>query len=260
MAMKSTYHPRRLRREIIFLLALCLGVALLSSGCSLRYDFTECETTGDCARIENPANGELYQCVQNECVPRVVETLDARDESEDTETSDTEKSSACTTTRQCLDDFGDSYYCTPAGECMDSAHALCEPIYYANNERGEVILLGSIIPTQGAAYAGIGTTIRNAVRMAVIEYASNALTLPSGATVAHLHCEGGSPAIARASAEHTRALGVPIVVGRLTSTSFIDVVRHVSALKDDQDVLNNPMGTIALGATATSIANLSAIG
>lgn len=261
MAMKSAPQPRQLRREILLLVAFLLGGTLLSgSGCTLRYDFSECDTNRDCARIENPATGELYQCVQNECVPRHVDTLDARDESDDTNGADSEESNACTSTRQCLDAFGDAYYCTPDGECLDSAHQFCEPIYYANNERGEIALLGSIIPTQGAAYSGVGTTIRNAVRMAVIEYASNALTLPNGATVAHLHCEGGSPEIARASAEHMRALGVPFIVGPLTSTSFIDVVRHVSAQMDDQGVAPNPMSTVALGATATAIANLDAIG
>lgn len=250
-------------------MAILVGWSVFSAmGCSLRYDFSECETTGDCARIENPETDRLYQCVQNECVPRAASVPDARSDAEDAieadaqdADTDNDDSLACTTTQYCLDEFGDSFYCTPAGECMDTASELCDPIYYPNSDRGEVVLLGSIIPTQGEAYAALGATIKNAVRMAVIEYTSNALTLPGGATVAHLHCEGGSPEIARASAEHLRALGTPVTIGPLTSSSFIEVIQHVAVPTEDAEgVMTPPMGAIAMGATASSIANLDAIG
>jgi hypothetical protein len=201
----------------------------LSSACSLRYDFTECESDGDCLKIEAPQSGQYYQCVQNECVLEesrqcriqtdcaanedcksgVCETIrppddagsdadvgnqDGSDDSGDASDIQDEPdalSTACTTTQACQDRFGDSFYCAPDDQCVDTSHESCDPIYFPNNDRDAIILLGSIVPTQGAAYQAIGTTLRNAVRMAVIEYASNAFDLPSGHTVAHLHCEGG---------------------------------------------------------------------
>jgi hypothetical protein len=251
-------------------LILLIAAAVALSACSLRYDFTECETNGDCARIENQAAGQLYQCVQNVCVPEANSSIedesDAGADADDARESDSRdepdaESTTCETTRQCQERFGETFYCAPFGECVDAAHAHCDPIYYPNDERGEIVLLGSIIPTQGAAYESLGRTIRNAVRMAVIEYASNALTLPGGATVAHLHCEGGSADIAREAAEHMRDIGVPIVVGPLTSSAFIEVVSDVGAVDANSDgVAENPMGAIAMGATATAIGSLDAIG
>lgn len=278
---------------------------LLSSACSLRYDFTECSSTADCARIENPAAGERYQCVANQCVavsgaptddvgntpgtdtdrpdtqdttqppsdtsspdsvepPDVQQPADATSDTADTaDTNPTPdaNSTACTTTQQCITQFGDSFYCTPRGTCADTSSPVCDPIYYPSRARGKVMLLGSIIPTQGAAYENLGATIRNAVRMAVIQYTDNALTLLNGATVAHLHCEGGSTEIARQSAEHLHALGAPVVVGPLTSTAFIDVVQNVGAANPDANgVVEDPMVAIAMGASATAISSLDSLG
>jgi hypothetical protein len=41
---------------------LALTVAFVLSGCSLRYDFTECTEQSDCSRLENPAAGDFFAC------------------------------------------------------------------------------------------------------------------------------------------------------------------------------------------------------
>lgn len=268
------------------------ALILATSACSLRYDFTECESDGDCARIEQPAAGEFYQCVDSECVltPEVqcrvdsdcgnqqecaagacqaITEPDAGDASDASDTADSADGSdasdvdelSCETTQECIDNFGESFYCAPEGKCVDTTHPHCDSVYYADSSRDDVILLGSIIPTEGAAYEGIGTTIRNGVRMALIEYSSNAFSLPGGQTVAHLQCQGGSAQRAEESAQHMKDIGVPIIVGPLTSSNYLQVVRNVSAVDDDNDgVFDDPMGAIAIGATSPAIANLDAAG
>ncbi len=280
---------------------LVVALALTAGACSLRYDFTECKTDGDCVQIEQPADGQFYQCVQNKCVldqtrecrtaaecgaaedcvsgrcqaisppgdaGDVQDVADAGDADQSQDTGDggaadaTDASaSACDSTQQCIDNFGDSYYCAPWGECVDTASPECDDIYYPDNERGDIVILGSIIPTQGVAYQGIGATVDNGVRMAVIQYAANAFTLPSGQTVAYLHCQGGSSQTAKAAARHLKDIGVPIVVGPLTSSTFLDVVRDVTEADDNGDgVYDNPMGAIAIGATSPAIGNLDSAG
>lgn len=276
-------------------LALMAGALTALGACSLRYDFTECETDSDCLQIEQPGAGQYYVCDQNQCVlddarecrtdsdcgaesncqsgvcqaieppadtggdadagnPDAADTGDVEDEPD-------APSLDCTTTQACIDRFGESYYCAPTGTCVDTTHASCDPVYYPNSDRDNIILLGSIIPTQGAAYQGLGTTVKNGVRMAVIEYASNAFTLPSGHTVAHLHCEGGSSQTGQAVAQHMKDIGVPIVVGPLTSSTYLDTVREVAATDPDNDgTFDDPMGAIAIGATSPAIGNLDSTG
>jgi hypothetical protein len=279
-------------------LVLLAGALTALGGCSLRYDFTECEVDSDCLQIEQPAEGEFYVCDQNQCVvddnrqcrtdsdcgadgncqSGVCQTIeppgdaggdaDAGDvgDVDPSDTNDVEDepdapSLDCAITQECIDRFGDSYYCAPSGTCVDTAHASCDDIYYPNSDRDNIILLGSIIPTQGAAYQGLGTTIKNGVRMAVIEYASNAFTLPSGHTVAHLHCEGGSSQTGQEVAQHMKDIGVPIVVGPLTSSTYLDTVREVAAVDADNDgTFDDPMGAIAIGATSPAIGNLESTG
>jgi hypothetical protein len=282
------------------LLLLVGAVVALSSACSLRYDFTECESDGDCLKIEAPASGEYYQCVQNECVLEenrqcrikadcasnedclsgACQTMtppedagsdadtgaDADDGGQNADVSDVEDepdapSTSCTKTEECQQRFGDSFYCAPNDECIDTAHPACDPIYFANSDRDEIILLGSIVPTRHEAYEALGTTIRNGVRMAVIEYASNAFDLPSGQTVAHLQCEGGSPQIGKTVAEHMKKIGVPFIVGPVTSSTYLEVVNDVTSIDDDNDgTFDDPIGTIAMSATSPAIGNVDSAG
>lgn len=279
------------------LAGLFLLVVSALSACSLRYDFTECETDADCLRIEHPDDGQYYQCVQSECVLeqsrecrldtqcgsgercdngacQLINPPDDAGDGGDADAGDTSDdvasdvqdepdapSTSCASTQDCIDRFGDSYYCAPFGECVDTAHAQCDELYYPDRERGDVVILGSIIPTEGVAYQSIGETIDNGVRMAVIEYASNVFTLPGGETVAYLHCQGGSAATAEEVARHMRDIGVPVVVGPLTSSTFIDVARNViEEDADDDGNFDNPMGAIAVGATAPAIGNLDSAG
>jgi hypothetical protein len=58
-----------------------------------------------------------------------------------------------------------------------------------------------------------------------------------------------------------KAIGVPITVGPLTSSTFLEVVRDVASVDADNDgTFENPMGAIAIGATSPAIGNLDSAG
>ncbi|MGM0556661.1 MAG: hypothetical protein ACQEVA_09820 [Myxococcota bacterium] len=158
-------------------------------------------------------------------------------------------------TEYCRDAFGESFYCGPSETCMDTARAGCEDLFYPSDvPKKKVMILGSIVPT-GPGFEGLGTTIVNGVRMALIEFTENAGQLLDNTTVAHLQCSPGSDGTAVELADHMRALGVTSIVGPLTSGNYLDVVRNSTG-----DSTDAPAVTIAPGATSPSIENLSAAG
>ena len=162
----------------------------------------------------------------------------------------------CETTTYCNENFSENHYCPGSGKCVDTTLDICEDLFYpAGANRDDVVVLGTIIPTQVQGYESVGPTIRNGARMAVIEYGNAAVDLPGGQAVAHLQCEGGTTENALNAAEHLRAIEVPTIVGPLTSDTYINAVSNVTG-----DVDDNPVVTISMSATSPSIEALTAAG
>ena len=272
-----------MRRLLIF---GCFIVTLLGLvSCTARYDFTECRDEGDCRSFEDPANGEFLTCnaentcqpaegvecrsdghctggatcnEANECVGGMGDAGDAGDVTEDGgETGDTtgdggDVSQACQTNSECIDRNGEGFVCAPDGVCVEVTKELCPSIEYPNDQRDNVVILGSIIPTSGP-FQNVGTTLTNAIQMAVGEYFSAARSLPSGQKIAWLQCDSkGSGDLAKQAARHLARVGAPAIVGPMLSQNYLDVVDQVTS---DAGIL-----TIAPAATSPAISNLSAAG
>jgi hypothetical protein len=206
-------------------------------------DGEACGTSGECAPVDCSTDGDSY------CESTFGDNSACNSDSECASTE-------CTATTYCIDNFGDSYYCPNSGNCVDTSHPLCEDIFYPSGANtDDVTILGTIIPTTVQGYTSVGPTIRNGARMAVIEYANSATDLINGDVVAHLQCEGGTQENALTAANHLRDIGVPVVVGPLTSSNYLQVVENVTGDPDD-----DPVVTIAMAPTSPAIGFLNSSG
>ena len=259
---------------------LTIGAFLLAalaagwSACTMRYDFTECQNDGDCRSFEEPAAGDFLRCgSDNQCVVAsgiecredahcasgrscesnrcVGGSSDAGDAGGDAGV-DADAGTSCETTKECIEQFEEGYVCAPGGKCVDATTQLCPNLKYPNEQRNDVVILGSIIPASGP-FENVGGTLTNAIQMAVGEYFDSARSLPSGQKIAWLQCDTtGDNEAALKAARHLVRVGAPAIIGPLRSGNYLDVVDQVTA---DAGVT-----TIAPAATSPAISNLEAAG
>lgn len=242
-----------------------LLAVLLLSGCSLRFDFTECKSSADCERLESP--GELLQCVSSQCVPipdaqcRTAKDCEGQgDRTEcvnlvcvapdpdndmgmdsetdlpdlpldaDTDTDadvdvDMELSRPCTANMECAD-LG-QHLCIE-GYCESLNSADCQVVEVGEElQASRTVVLGAILPKTN--YQDIGPPLEQAIRLAVKE-ANRAGGLADGTNVVLVSCDDqGLPAVARRAASFlTNTLKSPALVGPIFSESALSVFNNVA--------------------------------
>lgn len=246
-------------------ISLLLGLIALS-GCSLRYDFAECKTDGDCEALEQ--SGELLQCVSEECVPitgiecrtsddctdpvrntcsanQCVDPNPASDMGEPDMTEndmgedmtepdmpepdmpdDMDNRQACTQNVECADLEGDNL-CIE-GFCQTLESPNCAPVIVGDElEATRTIVLGSILPKTN--FVDIGPPLEQAIRLAVKEV-NRTGGLPDGTNVVLVVCDDeGQNSIARAGARFLiNDLKTPAIVGPIFSEAGLSVFNNVA--------------------------------
>jgi branched-chain amino acid transport system substrate-binding protein len=247
-------------------------VAALSllAGCSLRYDFTECETDADCERVED---GQFLQCVDNTCVEAAIEcrtdddcgtgqtcmanvcASDTPDAGPDTsmppdmsmtdagaDTGDVDASTGCSANSEC----GENELCLDS-VCTSVLSAECTRAVFPGGSLDDAVVVGSILPLS-PPYTNIGPPIEQAIELGMADFNGQG-GLPGGRRVVWVSCDDrGNTDLAQSAAQHLVDLGAPAIIGPLFSTAFIDVTTNVT--------VRNDVYTIAPTATAPSLTGL----
>jgi ABC-type branched-subunit amino acid transport system substrate-binding protein len=249
------------------------ALGLLISGCSLRYDFTECSSTADCMAFAT--EGESAACINNECIvvaecerdddcaantPRtkceaticvepttstnndvgmdVTEDVTVADMGEDTSDADMTIIPACITNPDCAE----GSLCI-ASECVVMKSQDCDQVVIGTEARSpKTIVLGAVL-SKAPPYTNIGPPLEKSIRLAVKEF-NSAGGLPDGSRIVLVTCDDvGNATLAQRGARHlVEELRSPALIGPLLSTPFIDVVTNVA----------RPSGTFMISPTASA--------
>lgn len=264
-------------RSLRWIVALCFGIL---SGCSLTFDFTECESDSDCEQLQDGP----YVCVSNAC-----ESVANEEDPEcfnDTECTEAPFTSCDSTTNTCVDpsannddsdmgpdvtmmpdaevdmeepDLDDRESCSRNSECSGETE-LCVDEFcveavsqdcsapYGDLSASNSVVLGTILPMT-APYDTIGPPLSKSIQLAVDDF--NRIGGIPGGSVIWVNCnDRGNADVARRAATHlVENLGVQGIIGPLFSTPFISVVRDVTK---DAGVF-----TISPTATADALTNLN---
>jgi len=229
----------------------------------------ECRGDDDCGPGEtcNPSN---------RCVGGMADAGDTGDGGPGD--ADSGPENRCESTQDCLDQFGENYVCAPTESCANDPETACDPEVcrkvVQTDDGGEptgpctefllpggedttfddVVLLGSIIPTTGT-FETSGEVLTNAVQLAVLEFANNAINTLDGQRIGWVQCNSeGKVESAKEAARHLISLGVPAIVGPIRSDTYKPVVADVTGEG------NAEVTTIAPAATASEIRNLNSAG
>lgn len=252
------------------LLTLIGVLALATTGCSLRYDFTECEVDSDCQRVESDG---FLQCVANECV---AASIDCRQDSDcaegqtcqsnacvganDMGTSDTGQPDTGQSDMSMMDagvdmddgtcernaDCGENELCIEA-TCTSVLSAQCQRALFPSGNYDDAVVVGSILPLS-PPYTNIGPPLEQAIELAVLDF-NRAGGLPGGRKIVWVSCDDlGNTDLSQDSAQHLVDIGAPAIIGPLFSSAFIDVNTNVT--------VRNEVFTIAPTATAPSLTGL----
>lgn len=245
------------------------ALGLLVSGCSLRYDFTECSSTADCSALVT--DGQNLACVNNQCVP----TDECRVDSDCKESPRTKCSANICVEPDVVDmgqditedvsviDMGDdaddadmtivptcalNTDCAEGDLCIDD-HCVamksqdCDQVVIGTEARSpKTVVLGALL-SKSPPYTNIGQPLEKSIRLAIKEF-NSAGGLPDGSRIVLVTCDdAGSAAQAERGAQHLiENLKTPAVIGPIFSTPFIDVVMNVG----------RPNGTYMITPTASA--------
>jgi branched-chain amino acid transport system substrate-binding protein len=263
----------KLRHLVVGSLVAAFGIAVAVS-CSLRYDFTECNSDSDCYNFDDPENGTFYTCgADDTCQPVDDSDFECRNDEQCgtgrtcnrenqciggmTDAGDTSEvdahSADCETTTECRNRFDENHVCIE-NECRDVTTEICSDLYFPADDEDldDVVLLGSLIPETGS-FETVGEFLTNAVELAVKEFDGSGRTTLTGKRVGWLQCATeANPQKSVTAAEHLVDLGVPAIVGPIRSGNYLKVVEDVTG--DAETV------TIAPTATSPSLTNLEVAG
>jgi len=265
-----------------------MSLALLfSTGCSLTFDFTECETDSDCQALET--DGPLV-CQANTCIP--VDDVECTTDDDcttapftscennvcvdpsvnnmtDMDVNNTNNNTNNTNNMMDMDvepdmgadmtDMEGQVTCEQTSECPGETELCVSGVCveatsedcsapYGELSATKTVILGSILP-MSPPYDTIGPPLSKSIELAVDDF-NRIGGIPNGSII-WVNCDDrGNSDIAKRAASHlVENLGVQGIIGPLFSTPFIATVRDVTK---DAGVF-----TITPTATADALTNLS---
>jgi hypothetical protein len=271
--------------------ALLAGL-MASSGCSLRYDFTECASDADCRPFEG--NGSFYVCAASTKTCEAAEGVECRASADCPAAKPVCNASArceasmvtpdmpndmtgdmpdmpgdmtgdmaptCVKNSDCLpmNTANDAYICSASGACVSVLSEDCTSAFVdtAVGMDGaaydKVVFIGSLLPLIEPFGSSIGTPLKNAIELAIREF-NRAGGLPSGGKIAWVSCDSkGNAQVATRAAQHlVTTVGVPAIVGPLFSEEVIAVASNVT--------ISNDVLLFTPTATSPEISNLNTMG
>lgn len=274
-------------------LVVTLGVSLVvSSGCSVRYDFTECKADADCQPFEG--GGKFYTCAAATSTCEIADGVECRDNADcpaatpvcsagarciasttmdmSIDMSDDmpddmgqdmvpDMAPSCSKNSDCLamNTADDIFICGDAATCISVRSEDCTSVYVDAAARGDaaaydkLVFIGSLLPLIEPFGSSIGTPLKNAIELAVREF-NRAGGLPDGSKIAWVSCDSkGNAQVATRAATHLAAqIKTPAIIGPLFSEEVIAVASNVTI----------PRGVLLFTPTATSpeISNLNTPG
>lgn len=250
---------------------LYLGVIaslLATTGCSLRYDFTECSSDADCLKIEG--SGEFYTCdtANNQCVSASIECradTDCAGKGDRTKCQANacvnptpmgdmgpdegvdmppDMGSGCKVNSECTTDQTPNHLCGADGQCFDPLNADCtEFIPPKTGGLDKMVVVGVIMPLVEPFGTVLGKPLANAVKLAQDQFNGEG-ALADGRKIGLLICDskGNATVGSRAASHLASKVGVPAIIGPLFSEVFIAAASDVA----------RPNNTFIISPTATS--------
>lgn len=260
-------------------MGMVLGCVALS-GCSLRFDFAECKTDGDCEQLEQP--GEMFQCVSEACVPITAIECRTSDDCIDSVLTDCVANQCVAPDSNNPTDMGMDMPepdmtepdmpepdmsemdmdmdlrtpCTQNTQCSGlpgsnlCIEGFCQPLTSEDCQHVEIgdeldatrtVVLGAILPKTN--YVDIGPPLEQAIRLAVKEV-NRTGGLPDGTNVVLVTCDDqGQTAISRRAARFlVDELKSPALVGPIFSEAALNVFSNVA--KDAGSMIMLPTATV----------------
>jgi ABC-type branched-subunit amino acid transport system substrate-binding protein len=241
---------------------------LASTGCSVRYDFTECKSDADCAPFEG--GGAFYTCATSTSTCEVAEGVECRSNTdcpaaravcnmsnkcEAAMPSDmsmdmmpdmvldmeTDMRTECTKDSDCMamNTDIDAFICANSGQCVSVLSEDCTAVFIDNTVKVDAaaydkqVFIGSLLPLVEPFGSSIGVPLKNAIELAIREF-NRAGGLPDGSKIAWVSCDSkGNAQIATRAANHLATrVGVPAIVGPLFSEETIAVASNVTIPND----------------------------
>lgn len=211
------------------LVAAAIGLALGSSSCTLIIDRSsdQCESDGECAGFPGTTCSAEGLCVEP----------------------------PCSSTRECLDLFGDEHVCNHRTErCASLRSRACTNIN-GDYTSDDAFFIGSVAPLEGED-AATGQVEQNAIKLALHDFKQTSNGLPprvsGGATrpIVLVGCNDDSDGDeAVSAAQHLVKVGVPAIIGAAYSGITIRVATEVT--------IPNQVLLISPSATSVAITDLA---
>ena len=251
---------------------LYLGVIaslLATTGCSLRYDFTECSSDADCLKIEGAGNFYTCDTVSNQCVGASIECRADTDcagkgdrtrcqanacvnptpmvdmgKDEGGEDMPPDMGSGCKLNSECNADTTTNNLCGADGQCFNPLNADCtEFVAPKSGGLDNMVIVGVIMPLVEPFGTAIGKPLTNAIKLAQDQFNGEG-ALADGRKIALMICDdkGNAMVASRAASHLVDRLGVPAIIGPLFSEAFIAAASDVA----------RPKSTFIISPTATS--------